>query len=164
MTKSVIADTLRRASSAWSKASATVVAPEVHPLYSRAFRIKGGSLSCGAAWSNAGGDRLGQIGASHCCAGIAAWQMRQRQQTCRVKDSLRHTNKSRLFPLEMRYLWFSEDNYWVPQWHVFQGHTVLFNAPRLSVNSHLTAAAPPACWSTHFGAALKTKKMKHTKK
>lgn len=42
---------------------------------------------------------------------------------------------------EMRYLWFSKDNYWVSQWHMFQGHTVLFNAPRLSVNSHLCCGA-----------------------
>lgn len=32
---------------------------------------------------------------------------------------------------EMLYLWFSKDNYWVSQWHMFQGHTVLFNVLKL---------------------------------
>lgn len=75
---------------------------------------------------------------------------------CRVKDSLRHANKSRLFPLEMRYLWFGEDNYWVSQWHVFQGRTVHFNVLWHSVSTQLSATVPSACSRKHLAQCSNT--------
>lgn len=141
---------------------ARLLVPRTHSLCSCASRIcvciKSGSLSFHTAWRDGARDCLRQTGESRSYVGISVWQMRQRLMTCgpcRVKDSLRHANKSLLFPPEMRYLWFGEDNYWVSRWHVFQGRTVHFNVLWLSVSTQLSATVPSACSRKHLGAVFK---------
>ncbi len=76
-------------------------------------------------------DCLRQIGVLWSDVPLAVWQIRQRHTRHGSHVEQRtlwdmQINHCCQFPREMRFLGFRVDNYWVSQWHVFQGHIVYF--------------------------------------
>lgn len=101
-------------------------------------------------------DCLRQIGVSRSYVHLAVWQMRQRLMTwgpCRVKESLRHANKSLLFPLEMRCV--SEKT--IIEFHsdtCFKD-TLYTSIYCNSLSTHLSATMPSVCLCKPLIAVLK---------
>lgn len=101
-------------------------------------------------------DCLRQIGVSRSYVHLAVWQMRQRLMTwgpCRVKESLRHANKSLLFPLEMRCV--SEKT--IIEFHsdtCFKD-TLYTSMYCNSLSTHLSATGPSVCSCKPLTAVLK---------